>query len=305
MPSDCRLTAMMPGRRRRGGGCRLVVGYKLGGMIALFLADYLETSGVENYWQMTFVMLGVLVVLYVGAVQFPRRAPKSAPKVSGTRSSRWQTVWAERAVLFVDQFRRPGDRALWSFFRKNMSRSGDDSGLHLPVQDRRGLHGQDVDCVHKEVGFEMDIAIYSKHWLITTVVFTLIGGLFALRTGVVRALLISGIAMAATNILFSVLHWVGQNELMFAIAVIADDLLRPLPLSPSSPSSVACGSQLYGHAICASGLDRDVGTNASGVVIRCHGRLAEYMGNLLHHHRGGDPVPGALGASRAAVPQQG
>jgi len=41
---------------------------------------------------------------------------------------------------------------------------------------------------------------------------------------VVRALLVSGIAMAGTNLLFSVLAWVGPNELLFAFAVIADDL---------------------------------------------------------------------------------
>lgn len=79
---------------------------------------------------------------------------------------------------------------------------------------------------YKEVGFsKSDIALYSKGlgW-ITTVTFTLIGGFFALRTGVVRALLISGIAMAGTNILFSVLAWVGPNELLFAFAVIVDDL---------------------------------------------------------------------------------
>ena len=78
---------------------------------------------------------------------------------------------------------------------------------------------------YKEVGFsKSDIAILKGLGWITTVVFTLIGGLFALKTGVVRALLVSGIAMAATNVLFSLLHWVGQNELLFAIAVIADDL---------------------------------------------------------------------------------
>ena len=38
-------------------------GYKLGGMAALFMADYLETAGVANYWQMTFIFLSVLVVL--------------------------------------------------------------------------------------------------------------------------------------------------------------------------------------------------------------------------------------------------
>ncbi|MEK9801478.1 MAG: MFS transporter, partial [Alphaproteobacteria bacterium] len=38
-------------------------GYKLGGMVALLLADKLQAMGIENYWQMTFLFLGVIVVL--------------------------------------------------------------------------------------------------------------------------------------------------------------------------------------------------------------------------------------------------
>ncbi len=38
-------------------------GYKLGGMIALFAADYFQGQGIENYWQATFLVLGVLVIL--------------------------------------------------------------------------------------------------------------------------------------------------------------------------------------------------------------------------------------------------
>ena len=38
-------------------------GYKLGGVIALFSADYLQNFGFENYWQLTFLILGVLVIL--------------------------------------------------------------------------------------------------------------------------------------------------------------------------------------------------------------------------------------------------
>ena len=116
---------------------------------------------------------------------------------------------------------------LWSFFRKN----GMQIGIMILAfvflfKIGEAFMGRMSIVFYKEVGFsKSDIAIYSKGlgW-ITTVVFTLIGGLFALKTGVVRALLISGIAMAATNVLFSVLHWVGQNELLFAVAVIADDL---------------------------------------------------------------------------------
>tara|TARA_B100001996_G_scaffold382883_1_gene376124 strand:+ start:1557 stop:3491 length:1935 start_codon:yes stop_codon:yes gene_type:complete len=62
---------------------------------------------------------------------------------------------------------------------------------------------------YKEIGFSKgDIAFYSKTigW-ITTVVFTLLGGLLAIRSGVVKAMFISGILMALTNLLFSFLAW--------------------------------------------------------------------------------------------------
>ena len=38
-------------------------GYKLGGVIALFTAEYLENIGLTDYWQMTFLILGVVVIL--------------------------------------------------------------------------------------------------------------------------------------------------------------------------------------------------------------------------------------------------
>ena len=63
---------------------------------------------------------------------------------------------------------------------------------------------------YKEIGFSKgDIALYSKGigW-ITTVVFTLMGGLFAIRSGVVKAMFVSGILMAATNLLFAALSLV-------------------------------------------------------------------------------------------------
>ena len=79
---------------------------------------------------------------------------------------------------------------------------------------------------YKEIGFsKTDIALYSKGigWL-TTVLFTLLGGLFAVRMGLVKAMFVSGIFMACTNILFSVLAWVGTSEILFAFTVLIDDL---------------------------------------------------------------------------------
>ena len=58
---------------------------------------------------------------------------------------------------------------------------------------------------YKEIGFsKSDIAIYSKTlgW-ITTVIFTLLGGLFVIRSGVLKAMFLAGIIMASTNLLFS------------------------------------------------------------------------------------------------------
>ena len=55
------------GKSMAAGAAMAVVGwwsgYKLGGVIALFSADYLQNFGFENYWQLTFLILGVLVII--------------------------------------------------------------------------------------------------------------------------------------------------------------------------------------------------------------------------------------------------
>ena len=38
-------------------------GYKLGGVVALFTAEFFENLGIANYWQATFLVLGVLIIL--------------------------------------------------------------------------------------------------------------------------------------------------------------------------------------------------------------------------------------------------
>ena len=37
-------------------------GYKLGGVVALNAAEYFQQAGIENYWQTTFLILGVIVI---------------------------------------------------------------------------------------------------------------------------------------------------------------------------------------------------------------------------------------------------
>ena len=85
---------------------------------------------------------------------------------------------------------------------------------------------------YKEIGFsKSEIAIYSKGlgW-ITTAVFTLLGGFMAMRTGTIKTMFLAGGLMAVTNLLFAVLAWTGKSEMLFAIAVIADDIAVHLQL---------------------------------------------------------------------------
>ena len=46
----------------------------------------------------------------------------------------------------------------------------------------------------------------------------------AMRAGTIKTMFFAGGLMALTNLIFALLAWVGKSELLFAIAVIADDI---------------------------------------------------------------------------------
>ncbi|GMM69041.1 MFS transporter [Alteromonas sp. MTD1] len=77
---------------------------------------------------------------------------------------------------------------------------------------------------YKEVGFSnTDIATYSKllNWWVT-IVFSLLGGIVNIRFGIYRGLMVAGIAMAASNLLFAVIAQTGPSTSLLAITVIVD-----------------------------------------------------------------------------------
>ena len=116
---------------------------------------------------------------------------------------------------------------LSSFFRKNgLSMALTLLGFIFLFKIGEAFMGKMSLIFYKEIGFsKSDIALYSKGlgW-ITTVVFTILGGFLAIRSGTVKALLFAGIAMAATNVMFSILAWTGKSEWLFALAVLLDDI---------------------------------------------------------------------------------
>ena len=205
-------------------------GYKLGGIVALETAAAFESAGVEDYWQATFLVLGIVVVACNIALMFVREPPAAARVAAQAED---ETLVASRIGLSGPL----GRAAVWiagtvvgplmSFFRRNgFAIAAAVLGFIFLFKIGEAFLGRMSLVFYKEIWFtKSDIALYSKGlgW-ITTVTFTVLGGLFAIRIGLVRAMFVSGIAMAATNLMFGMLAWTGKSEAMFAAAVVLDDL---------------------------------------------------------------------------------
>ena len=222
------------GKSMAAGAAMAVVGwwsgYKLGGVLSLFSADFLENLGFQNYWQLTFLILGILIILMNIGLMF----------VNETESTERQINQKENDQLIADKFQNSNfltQTITWisgtisgpiiSFFKKNGFQIAlGILGFVFLFKVGEAFLGRMSIIFYKEIGFsKSDIAIYSKTlgW-ITTVIFTLLGGLFVIRSGVLKAMFLAGILMASTNLLFSLLAWSGKSEILFAIAVIFDDI---------------------------------------------------------------------------------
>jgi PAT family beta-lactamase induction signal transducer AmpG len=205
-------------------------GYKIGGLVSLVSADILQKQGVENYWQVSFVILsGIITLCCIALLFIPEK--NSEEKIKSQNISDQKLIdkigvsnvftkvfsWLYGTVI----------NPLLSFFKKNTIKVAlAILGFIFLFKIGEAFLGRMSLVFYKEVGFsKTDIALYSKGigWL-TTVTFTLLGGLFAVRMGLVKAMFMSGIFMAATNILFSLLAWVGNSEILFAFTVLIDDL---------------------------------------------------------------------------------
>ena len=222
------------GKSMQAGAAMAVVGwwtgYKLGGVIALNSAEYFQSVGFENYWQITFLVLGLVIIACNIALMFVNE-----PQTIERQESQKKTDEMIEAKLGASNI---GTKTVvWlsgtiagpviSFFKKNGFKIAIGIlGFVFLFKIGEAFLGRMSIVFYKEIGFtKSDIALYSKGlgW-ITTVVFTLLGGLFAIRSGVIKAMFVSGILMASTNILFSILAWSGKSEWLFAVAVIFDDM---------------------------------------------------------------------------------
>ena len=205
-------------------------GYKIGGVITLFTAHYFENLGIENYWQVTFLILTAIIIACNIALMFVTEQQPTERQIEQKKTDQFFVdklgssnsitnivAWIAGTIAgpFISFFKSKGVKiALYIIIFLFLFKIGE------------AFLGKMSIVFYDDMGFsKWDIALYSKGygWVIT-VVFTIIGSLFAIRSGLVKGMIIAGILMASTNLLFSALAWYGKSELLFATAVILDEI---------------------------------------------------------------------------------
>ena len=256
-------------------------GYKLGGVLSLFSAEFLENAGFENYWQLTFLILGILIILMNIGLMFIHETGHEDRRIKQLENDKLisskfikQNIFALSLSWVAGTIGGP----ILSFFKKN--------GFQIAIgilsfvflfKVGEAFLGRMSIIFYKEIGFsKSDIAIYSKTlgW-ITTVIFTLLGGLFVIRSGVLKAMFLAGIIMASTNLLFSLLAWSDKSELLFAIAVIFDDIAAAF----ATVAFVAFISLLVDRAYTATqyALLASIGTAGRTTLASSSGALVDWL----------------------------
>ena len=273
------------GKSMAAGAAMAVVGwwsgYKLGGVISLFSAEYLQNLGLENYWQLTFLILGVLVILMNIGLMFISEGGSEDRKKKQKEDDKLISNKFNSKNIFTDLLTWIGGTVggpIVSFFKKNGFKIAlGILGFVFLFKVGEAFLGRMSIIFYKEIGFsKSDIAIYSKTlgW-VTTVIFTLLGGLFVIRSGVLKAMFLAGILMASTNLLFTLLAWSDKSEFLFAIAIIFDDIAAAF----ATVAFVAFISLLVDRAYTATqyALLASIGTAGRTTLASSSGALVDWL----------------------------
>ena len=186
-------------------------GYSLPGAMALILSDQV---GIE--WKHVYLVLSLFIVAAIIFVIWI-----SEPEQKMSRS----TTYVTTSNIFYT-FGHTVVRPIVDFFQKN----GFKIALMIlffvfAFKIGEAFLGRMSIVFYKEVGFtNTDIGIYSKMigwWVI--IFFSLMASALNIRFGIVKGLMISGVAMAATNLMFTWIALVGPDKTLFAATIIVDN----------------------------------------------------------------------------------
>ena len=191
----------------------------LGGTLALFLGgETLGFSWPDVYRLLTLFMLALMLIVVFAPPTWEEegRGAGAAPGITRQRGEARRSGWLRESVIdpFAEFFQRCGLQLavgillfLFSF------RLGE------------AMLGRMSLVFYVELGFSNDqIALYRN--LLgggATIVFSLFGAFINTRFGIVRGMVVGGIAMAASNLLYAAMAGVGPEPWLFVLTLIVDN----------------------------------------------------------------------------------
>lgn len=195
-------------------------GYALLGAVPFYMADLPNWQWTHVYFVLALIMLALMLgVFFAKEPDSNREYVHKALEAEFIqmdasflkRISAW--LWVTIAEPFKAFFNRNGVKtalALLAFI--------------FLFKIGEAFLGRMSIVFYKEIGFSnSQIATYSKLGTgLITIVFAFLGSLFNSRYGIVKGLFISGIAMAASNLMFSVIAVAGPKESLYAMAILVD-----------------------------------------------------------------------------------
>ncbi len=243
-------------------------GYSLPGYLAFVNADSIGWNGVF-YGMAVIVGLLMLFTLLVGEPQTQReilqhQAEDRHSHLLGSKMAAWVTVTVIEP--FLDFFRRNGVQvALTILLFVFLFKIGE------------AFLGRMSIAFYKEVGFSNEqIGHYSKliGWGVT-MFFTFVGSMVNVKFGIVRGLMIGGIAMASSNLMFSWIAHAGPDEQLFLATIIVDNFTTAF----STVAFVSFLTILTGQAFSATqyALLASLGNFGRTTLASFSGELADYL----------------------------
>ena len=190
--------------------CGWWTGASLPGAFAFILAD-------QFGWNTVFLGLSaILVAMLIGVLYAVKEPPGITKPTAGTMR-----------VTRIQFFDRTYVAAVSEFFQRNGLRLA--LGLLLFIfvfKLGEAFLGRMVVVFYKEIGFtNADIGVYSKGLgLAITITCAIAAGFFTSYFGTVKGLMLAGIGMASTNLLFAWLAVVGPDKSMLIFALVADGI---------------------------------------------------------------------------------
>ncbi|MCL9782207.1 MFS transporter [Vibrio sp. S4M6] len=245
-------------------------GYSLPGYLAFINADSIGWNGVY------YGMAGIVVILMIFTLltrepkthrdALQHKAELEHIEVVGSPMAAWITVTVVEP--FLDFFRRNGVRvAITLLLFVFLFKIGE------------AFLGRMSIPFYKDVGFTNEqIGEYSKliGWG-ATVLFTIIGSMINVRFGIIRGLMIGGIAMSASNLMFSWIAHVGPNVHVFLATIIVDNFTSAF----ATIAFVSFLTVLTGQAFSATqyALLASLGNLGRTTLSSFSGALADYLNN--------------------------